>query len=137
MLIPGEEFVLKKIPLSCLKSRNKKDTLKEVMILRKLKHQHIIRYYHSFVENDALYILMEYADGGDLHTLMRKHRGDKKPIPEKELWRYGYEISLGVEYLHKNNILHRDIKSLNIFLTKDNTVKIGDLGVSKIISGTA
>ena len=77
---------------------------------------------------------------------MRKHRTDNKRFSEKQIWRWAYEILLGIKYLHEKSILHRDIKSLNIFLTKSNKVKvillklihlqIGDLGVSKIIKGT-
>ena len=55
---------------------------------------------------------------------------------EHQIWRWAYEIWLGVKYLHEKSILHRDIKSLNIFLTKTNRVKIGDLGISKILSGS-
>jgi NIMA (never in mitosis gene a)-related kinase 1/4/5 len=60
-----------------MKSKHKKEALKEVLILRSLSHPHIIkqvypitcRYYHSFIEQDCLYILMEYAEGGDLHSV--------------------------------------------------------------------
>jgi len=74
---------------------------------------------------------MEYAEGGDLHNvssfetkLMRKYRKEKKLVPEKEVWRLAYEITLGLEYLHKTNIAHRDLKNLNILLTKDLSVKV-------------
>lgn len=79
---------------------------------------------------------MEYAQGGDLHSLMRKKRSEHKHFSENQIWRWAYEIWLGVKYLHDKSIMHRDIKSLNIFLTSTNRVKIGDLGISKIINGS-
>ncbi len=57
---------------------------------------------------------------------------------EKDLWMFAYEILLGIEYLHSRSIIHRDIKTLNIFISKKNqSLKIGDLGVSKIVSSMA
>lgn len=53
-------------------------------------------------------------------------------LSEPEIWQYFIQICLGLEYLHKRKILHRDIKTINIFLASDNTVRIGDLGVAKV-----
>ena len=108
-------FVLKKISLDNVKLKHQKEALREVQILRKIKHPHIIRYYHSFIENEYLCILMEYAEGRDLHSLMKRHRHEGKLLAEKELWRIAYEIGLGVHYLHSNNIVHRDIKTAKYF----------------------
>lgn len=77
---------------------------------------------------------MEYADGGDLYSLIKHNKKHKKTFTEDELWRFSFEILQGIDYLHSNNIIHRDIKCLNLFLTKDKKIKIGDLGVSKIVS---
>ena len=78
---------------------------------------------------------MEYAEGGDLHKLLRKNRQLGVRFTELELWWWAFEITIAIAYLHKNQILHWDIKSLNIFLDRHRQVKIGDLGVSKILSG--
>jgi len=66
---PETTFVLKRIPISHLNVRQQKEALFEVQILRRLKHPHIIKYYTSFIESDSLFILMEYAFGGDLYTV--------------------------------------------------------------------
>ena len=63
-------YVLKKIPMKHLKSKSQREALQEVQILRKLTHPHIIRYYTSFIEEESLYILMEYAAGGDLYSVL-------------------------------------------------------------------
>lgn len=97
----------------------------------KLKHPFIVCYYESFIEERTLNILMEYCDGGDLSIYLKQQ--NKKFLKEEKIWRFFIEICLGLEHIHKNKILHRDIKSLNIFLNKNGTVKIGDLGVAKML----
>ena len=62
-------YVLKKILMQHLKPKHQREALQEVLILRKLVHPHIIRYYTSFIESECLYILMEYAAGGDLYMV--------------------------------------------------------------------
>lgn len=57
-----------------------------------------------------------------------------RQLIEAKIWRLFIEICLGLRYLHSNKILHRDIKTTNIFLTKDDKVKIGDLGVAKLLN---
>ena len=76
---------------------------------------------------------MEYAQKGDLYTLLKEHRSKKKYISEKDLWQYALQILAGIQYLHMKSIIHRDLKCLNIFLTSDSTIKIGDMGVSEIL----
>ena len=89
----------------------------------------------SFVEEDWLYIIQEYAQNGDLQTFIRNQKSlNCKRLNETELWRIMYEILLGISYLHSNNIIHRDLKPLNIFLTSNQSIKIGDLGVSRIVT---
>ena len=63
-------YVMKRISLKHLKPRMQKEALQEVQILRKLSHPNIIQYYNSFIEEDTLNIVMEYASGGDLHSVL-------------------------------------------------------------------
>lgn len=121
--------MLKKININHLKRTLQQEALKEVQILKSLKHPHVIRYFHSFIEDEFLYILMEYADNGDLYRLMKNRREIKRNFKEDEIWSIAYEILMAIDYIHKRNIVHRDIKSLNVFI-HDNSIKIGDLGVS-------
>lgn len=57
-----------------------------------------------------------------------------RPLDESTVWKILIQTSIGLTYLHKMKILHRDIKSMNIFLSKDQHVRIGDLGVAKVLS---
>ena len=133
--VDSKIYAMKKMDLNHLKPRQQNECYKEVSILRKLNHPNIIKYYSSFLEKDCLYIIMEYAELGDLYSLIKHYKKHKKNFEEFDLWRIAYEILNGLEYLHTHNIIHRDIKCLNLFITKDKHIKIGDLGVSTIISG--
>ena len=125
-------YVLKKMDLNHLKESQQKECYREISILRKVNHQNIIKYYSSFLENESLCLIMEYAELGDLYSLIKHYKRHKKFFDELILWRIAYEVLTGLEYLHSNNIIHRDIKCLNLFLSKDHHIKIGDLGVSTI-----
>ncbi len=59
-----------------------------------------------------------------------------RPLSEQKIWKYFIEMCLGLQYLHANKILHRDVKTINMFLTKDDKCKIGDLGVAKMLNAT-
>ena len=126
-------YVLKRIDINKVNKATKREVLLEVSIMRKLKHPHVIKYYTSFLEDEFLYILMEYADGGDLHRLMKHRRRSGAFVKEDDVWMFAYQLSLALEYLHSQNIVHRDIKCLNVFLTKHKIVKIGDMGISQVL----
>lgn len=84
------------------------------------------------MQDDCLYIIQEYAQNGDLHKLIRRHKDkEKKRLKETQLWGILYEILLGMKHLHDNGVIHRDLKPLNIFMSSKQTIKIGDLGVCK------
>jgi len=133
----NQVYVLKKISVSHLSAKHQADAYKEIQILRQLNHPNIIKYFGSFVEESAVNIVMEYAEGGDLHRLLRTQRDKGKHMSEKEVWRYAFELSAAIAYLHEHNIIHRDIKCMNVFLSKDKRVKLGDLGASKITGDAA
>ncbi|CAK89913.1 unnamed protein product (macronuclear) [Paramecium tetraurelia] len=128
----GLIYVLKKINLTHLKPKQQTEALKEAQLLRTLKHPNIISYYVSFIEQDNLCIVMEYAEGGDLQKVHNTLK--QKCLKEPTIWEMSRELAQAIQHLHENNIIHRDIKTLNVFLTKDKHVKLGDLGVSKIFN---
>lgn len=64
-----QTYVMKKLDLKSMKERHQKEAWREVMILKKLNHPNIIKFYHSFLEEDCLYIIMEYGEGGDLYSV--------------------------------------------------------------------
>ncbi|KAK2948450.1 putative G2-specific protein kinase nimA [Blattamonas nauphoetae] len=128
-----KEYALKFIRFNALSLAEKKDSLNEIRIMSSVKHPHLVRYYEAFFDNDRLCIVTEYINGGDLQTLIDKLKKQRVYLKEEIIWRLFIEILIGLEYLHSHNILHRDVKSANIFLAKDGTAKLGDFGVCKVL----
>jgi NIMA (never in mitosis gene a)-related kinase len=75
---------------------------------------------------------MELCENGDLGLYLKRQMG--RSLPESKIWKFFIEMCIGLCYLHVNRILHRDIKTINMFLGKDDTIKIGDLGVAKMLN---
>lgn len=75
---------------------------------------------------------MEFADDGDVFQRICESQTNKQFIKEKQIWKIVIQVVRGLKALHDLQILHRDMKSANIFLYKDSTAKLGDLNVSKV-----
>jgi len=117
----------------------KKEAYKEAKILEKLDHSNIVRFIEVFRSNKpypTLNIVMEYADGGDLNKLIKMQQKENCYFSEDKILDWFCQICLAVKHLHDKKILHRDLKSGNIFLTKGGIVKLGDFGISKRLENT-
>ena len=133
-------YVLKEIPFNKNVNNEKLESVKnEAEILSSLSNKYIVQYYESFQMGQNIYIVMEYCEKGDLCTYMSERQKSKKTnfyFTEDFIWKLFIQISIGLYYIHSKKILHRDIKTLNILLTKELDGKIGDLGVAKVLEGT-
>ena len=78
---------------------------------------------------------MEFADDGDLLDKIKQHQKYQTKFTEAEIWSIFIQLTRGLKCLHDLKILHRDLKSANVFLTKEGIVKLGDLNVSKMVRG--
>ena len=125
---------MKKVRLSKLTTKEKDNAINEVRILASINHENIAGYKEAFFEQgtSSLCIVMEYANGGDLQTKINQHKKTMRHMKEEYIWSIFYQMVSGLHTLHKKKIVHRDIKCANVFLTKEGTVKLGDLNVSKI-----
>uniref|UniRef100_A0A7S3Z998 non-specific serine/threonine protein kinase n=1 Tax=Lotharella globosa TaxID=91324 RepID=A0A7S3Z998_9EUKA len=132
----GKSYVVKQIDCSALE--NKKDAMKEIDFLSKMSHPNIIGYREWFEEAKGrqkyIYIAMDYADGGDLEGKIKQQRG--RHFKEKRIVDWTIQICLALKHVHDRKILHRDIKSQNIFLMRNGMVKLGDFGIAKTLKNT-
>ena len=131
----NEIYAMKRVKISGLSKRELENSFNEVRLLASLNHKNVIGYREAFYDQNSntLNIVMEYADDGDLSTKIKNSLRDKCYFDEYTIWTTLIQILEGLKYLHNSDIIHRDLKSANIFLTKKGIIKIGDLNVSKII----
>lgn len=128
-------YVIKQIDLNPLSKQEQADTLRESKILEQLDHPNIVKFKEVYkTRRGKLCIVMEYADGGDMATKVRGQRG--VPLDEGTVLDYFVQICLALKHVHDRKILHRDLKSQNIFLMKNGRVKLGDFGIAKVLSTT-
>eukprot|EP01039_Chlorochromonas_danica_P000604 gene604-653_t len=130
--------IIKQISLTKLSRKEAKLTEQEALLLGKLQHPNIVTFWESFVSSQQLHIVMEYADGGDLDSHIKDYCRIHKvrEIPEAHILNLFVQISLAIKYIHDRKILHRDLKSQNVFLTSAGVCKLGDFGVSKVLRNT-
>ena len=109
-------------------------SLQEAKLLSALHHPNIVTCLESFTERGKLCIVQDYCAGGDLYQRVKAQRG--APLPETTIVDWFTEILLGLKHVHDRKVLHRDLKTQNVFLTADGRCKLGDFGVSKVLAGT-
>ena len=124
-------YVIKQISLNGLSKQQINQVYSEAKILSLINSKYVVKYRESFVDGEDLDIVMEYCDNGDLCNFLKHKKKKGIPLEEDLIWQIFIKITLGLTAIHKMKILHRDLKTLNIFLNKDMGIKIGDLGVAK------
>ena len=134
-----KSYAMKTIKISKLDSKEKQNALNEIRFLASLNHKNIIGYKDAFYDDSTktLNIIMELADDGDIADKIKQLKTKKEHFKENTIWKILIQLLQGLKYLHDNNIIHRDLKSANIFLMKNGLIKIGDLNVSKLSNGMA
>ena len=130
----GNIYALKRVKFYKLSEKEKENALNEIRILASVKNKNVISYKEAFFDekDSSLGIVMEYADNGDLFQLITERKKTKNYFTEQEVWKVFIQLLNGLKALHDFKILHRDIKSANVFLFKGGICKLGDLNVSKV-----
>jgi len=130
-LATGTKLAVKKIDKRSIANKKIRATLmREVEIHQRLNHENIIRLYTWCEDSDFLYLILEYAEGGNLFFYIRNTR---KRLTEQETHRFFYQTCSGIDFLHRNGLIHRDIKPENLLLSpilggEDFCLKICDFG---------
>ena len=133
-IVDNNIYALKKVKLLNLSEKEKQNSLNEVRLLASIKSNYVISYKEAFFDekDSTLGIVMEFADGGDLFQKIVEHKKSALFFEEIDIWRIFIQLVKGLKALHDLKILHRDLKSANVFLLSDGTAKLGDLNVSKV-----
>ncbi|XP_064908880.1 serine/threonine-protein kinase Nek3 isoform X5 [Columba livia] len=129
--ISDQKYAMKEIRLP-MSSSDIENSRKEAVLLAKMKHPNIVAYKDSFEADGHLYIVMEYCDDGDLMQKIKHQRG--KLFPEDTILHWFVQMCLAVKHIHDKRVLHRDIKSKNVFLTQNGKVKLGDFGSAHLLA---
>ncbi|XP_066284040.1 serine/threonine-protein kinase Nek4-like [Branchiostoma lanceolatum] len=131
-----KQYVLKRMDLQNASKRERKAAEQEAKLLSKLRHPNIVNYKDSFeTEEGMLYIAMGFCEGGDLYTRLKNQKGVL--LEEEQVVEWFVQITMALQYLHERNILHRDLKTQNIFLTKTKIIKVGDLGIARVLDSSS
>ncbi|KAK3512983.1 hypothetical protein QTP70_034003 [Hemibagrus guttatus] len=127
-----KQYVIKKLNLRTSSKRERRAAEQEAQLLSQLKHPNIVTYRESWEGEDyQIYIVMGFCEGGDLYHRLKQQKGEL--LPERQVVEWFVQIAMALQYLHEKHILHRDLKTQNIFLTKTNIIKVGDLGIARVL----
>jgi len=99
---------------------------REIEIMANLRHPNILRLYGYFHDNDRVFLILEYAAGGELFNVLR----DRGRFNEETTAKYMKDLASALEYCHRKNIIHRDIKPENLLLDHNGNIKLSDFGWS-------
>ena len=134
-------LVWKELDYGLMSEKEKQNIVSEVNILKELHHPNIVQYYDRIIDkqNQKIYIIMEYCEGGDIGKIIKKLKSSQEHFPEELIWKFFIQVLQALKFCHnykegKCKILHRDIKPSNVFLDGDNNAKLGDFGLSRILS---
>jgi hypothetical protein len=127
----GCPVAIKKLPLQALNIRTEEEFKNEAMVMERCHSPHLVRIYGYHLQSPDYSIVMEYMARGSLYDVLAD-----KTIKTLPVTKMIYNISLGVAHLHERHVVHRDIKSLNIFVDENFNTKLGDYGLARITTHT-
>ena len=126
-----KRYAMKKINIINQDFKEKINLINEIRILKYSCCPYILNFLDVKYNGYNVEIITDLIKYGDLHSIIKKQNGIR--FNEEKIWSYFIQTCFGVEYLHNNNIIHRDLKSANIFLDENDKIVIGDFGISKVL----
>ncbi|KAK8360430.1 hypothetical protein V6Z11_A04G165700 [Gossypium hirsutum] len=125
----SQEVAIKVLKPERINTDLQKEFAQEVFIMRKVRHKNVVQFIGACTKPPNLYIVTEFMSGGSVYDYLHKQKGVFK-LPS--LLKVAIDISKGMNYLHQNNIIHRDLKAPNLLMDENEVVKVADFGVARV-----
>ncbi|CAI5478459.1 unnamed protein product [Closterium sp. Yama58-4] len=125
----GQDVAIKILKAERLNDTLQQEFAQEVFIMRKVRHKNVVQFIGACTKPPNLSIVTEFMVGGSVYDYLHKHRGSMK-LPM--VLRVGMDVAKGMDFLHKNNIIHRDLKAANLLMDENDVVKVADFGVARV-----
>lgn len=129
----SQEVAIKILKTERVNTDLQKEFAQEVYILRKVRHKNVVQFIGACTKPPSLCIVTEFMSGGSVYDYLHKQKGTFK-LPT--LLKVSIDISKGMNYLHQNNIIHRDLKAANLLMDEHEVVKVADFGVARVKTQT-
>ncbi|XP_060176242.1 serine/threonine-protein kinase STY46-like [Lycium barbarum] len=129
----SQEVAIKILKSERLNTELQKEFAQEVYIMRKVRHKNVVQFIGACTKPPNLCIVTEFMSGGSVYDYLHKQKGSFK-FPT--LLKVAIDVSKGMNYLHQNNIIHRDLKAANLLMDENEVVKVADFGVARVKAQT-
>ncbi|XP_065865589.1 serine/threonine-protein kinase STY46-like isoform X2 [Euphorbia lathyris] len=129
----SQEVAIKVLKPERINTDLQKEFAQEVFIMRKVRHKNVVQFIGACTKPPSLCIVTEFMSGGSVYDYLHKQKGVFK-LPS--LLKVAIDISKGMNYLHQNNIIHRDLKAANLLMDENEVVKVADFGVARVKAQT-
>ncbi|XP_010537284.1 PREDICTED: serine/threonine-protein kinase STY46-like isoform X2 [Tarenaya hassleriana] len=126
-----QDVAIKMLRYENLNDKLEQEFFQEVSIMREIQHGNIVHFIGASTKHPRLWIVTEYMPGGSLYDYLHKHH---KVLKLSQLLKFAIDVCKGMEYLHQNKIIHRDLKTANLLLDTNEVVKIADFGIARYVS---
>lgn len=125
----SQEVAIKILKHERLNADLQREFAQEVYIMRKVRHKNVVQFIGACTKPPTLCIITEYMPGGSLYDFLHKQKGAFK-LPS--LLKVAIDVSKGMNFLHQNNIIHRDLKAANLLMDENEVAKVADFGVARV-----
>lgn len=125
-------WYITQVRLARQSQRQRAASLQEMVLAARVRHPYVVGCREAWIERGCVvHLVTQYCDGGDLYSVLRRARG--RYFAEEQILAWAAQLLMALRYLHGMGVVHRDVKSANVFLKRDGTARLGDLGLACVL----